>query len=80
MLIPDSISKFHEAGLLKLNIDKSYFYLKWQPTLEYDKLIEFTGNYTIIIIIQKINMPEYTFEQINEYQEIKKSKNLKWTK
>ena len=77
--IPDSISEFHEAGLLKLNIDKAYFYLKWQPTLEYDKLIEFTGKWYNNYYNSKIDMLKYTFEQISEFQEIAKSKNLKWT-
>jgi CDP-glucose 4,6-dehydratase len=78
--IPDSISKFHEAGLLKLNIDKSYYHLKWRPNLSYEKLIELTGKWYNNYYNSKINMLEFTIEQINEYQEIAKTNNLVWTK
>jgi len=78
--IPDSTSEFHEAGLLKLNIDKSYYHLKWQPTLGYDKLIEFTGKWYNNYYNSQINMLEFTIEQINDYQEIAKSKKLIWTR
>ncbi len=36
---------FHEAGLLKLNCDKSLFYLKWQANLEYEDTIRFTSEW-----------------------------------
>lgn len=36
---------FHEAGLLKLCIDKAMHKLSWQPTLTYEQLIEFVGDW-----------------------------------
>lgn len=74
------ISEFHEAGLLKLNCDKALFYLKWLPTLEYDKLIEFTSKWYFNFYNSESNMLEYTLNQINEYQKIAVSKGIKWTK
>ncbi len=73
-------SEFHEAALLKLNCDKALFYLKWLPTLDYEKLIEFTSTWYYNFYNSKIDMFEFTNKQIKEYEEIAKNKNIKWTK
>ena len=77
---PDEIPRFHEAGLLKLNCDKSLFHLKWLPTLDYCKLIEFTSKWYYNFYNQKENMLELTFNQISEYEKIAISKGIQWTK
>jgi CDP-glucose 4,6-dehydratase len=43
-LITDN-QPFHEAGLLKLNCDKALFYLNWIAALDYQELLEFTGDW-----------------------------------
>ena len=77
---PDEITRFHEAGLLKLNCDKSLFHLKWVPTLDYSKLIEFTSKWYYDFYTQKENMLELTFNQISEYEKIAIKKGIQWTK
>jgi CDP-glucose 4,6-dehydratase len=78
--ISEVTSKFHEAGLLKLNCDKALFHIKWMPTLEYDKLIEFTSKWYYNFYNTDINMLNYTLSQIKEYQEIALNKRIEWTR
>jgi len=73
-------SEFHEAGLLKLNCDKALFQLKWLPTLDYDKLIEFTSKWYFNFYNSELNMLDYTLNQIKQYQNIAVSKGIEWTK
>jgi CDP-glucose 4,6-dehydratase len=73
-------SPFHEAGLLKLNCDKSLFYLKWLPTLDYEKLIELTSRWYYNYYHSKIDMLTFTLEQIHEYESMAIQKNIEWTK
>lgn len=73
-------SEFHEAGLLKLNCDKALYHLKWLPTLDYDKLIEFTSTWYYKYYYGKTNMLEFTLSQIREYQNIALSKDIVWAK
>jgi CDP-glucose 4,6-dehydratase len=73
-------SEFHEAGLLKLNCDKALFHLKWLPTLDYNKLIEFTSTWYYSFYNDKTDMFKFTNNQIKEYEEIAKNKDIEWTK
>ena len=70
--------KFHEAGLLKLNCDKALLFLKWMPTLGYEKLIEFTGNWYLKFYKDRINMFDFTLSQIAEYEKIAANKGIQW--
>jgi len=72
--------KFHEAGLLKLNCDKALFHLKWLPTLSYEQLIEFTGTWYFKFYNVRVNMLDYTLNQIREYEHIAVDKAIQWTK
>jgi len=76
--ITDNIT-FHEAGLLKLNCDKSLYFLKWIPTLEYKELIAFTGLWYYEFYNNNIDMWQYTLDQIEKYENLAKQKQLKWT-
>jgi len=69
---------FHEAGLLKLNCDKALLDLKWMPSLDYDKLIEFTGNWYQNFYNTSSNMFDFTFSQIEEYEKIAFEKEIQW--
>ena len=71
--------KFHEAGLLKLNCDKALFHLKWLPTLDSHKLIEFTSKWYNEFYYSEKNMFEYTMQQIKEYNQIAKNNNIRWS-
>lgn len=70
---------FHEAGLLKLNCDKALFYLKWQANLEYKNTIRFTSEWYYDFYNSNKNMLDKTLEQILEYENMAKEKELNWT-
>ncbi len=71
---------FHEAGLLKLNCDKSLFHFNWFPTLDYEQLMEFTGTWYFNYYKERGNMFDYTSNQIDEYEKIASIKEIEWTK
>lgn len=75
--VTDNI-KFHEAGLLKLNCDKVLLLLKWMLTLDYEKLIEFTGSWYLKFYKGHINMFDFTLSQIDEYERIASDKEIQW--
>jgi CDP-glucose 4,6-dehydratase len=72
--------KFHEAGLLKLNCDKSLYYLRWIPTLDYQTLIEYTSDWYFNFYKHKSNMFDYTSDQIDGYEKLAIKKGIEWTK
>jgi CDP-glucose 4,6-dehydratase len=78
--ISEKTTEFHEAGLLKLNCDKALYNLKWAPTLNYDKNIEFTGTWYYNFYLKDIDMFKFTLEQISEYEKLAINKGLEWTK
>jgi CDP-glucose 4,6-dehydratase len=77
--LSSNISEFHEAGLLKLNCDKALFDLKWSPTLDYKKLIEFTSKWYYLYYHESIDMLNFTMAQIKEYESIALEKSIPWT-
>jgi CDP-glucose 4,6-dehydratase len=77
-VITDNI-KFNEAGLLKLNCDKALFNLKWKATLDYDQLLNFTGEWYYLYYESNENMFSYTIEQIEKYERAAKERGNKWT-
>ena len=69
----------HEAGLLKLNCDKSLSDLHWQSTLNFEETVRMTVEwYKIFYQNEQSSMYDYTIAQINEYVKIAKLKNLLW--
>ena len=54
----------HEAGLLKLSIEKAKKELNWQPKLNSTQAIEWTINW---YKQQQKDQVDYTFQQIKEY-------------
>ena len=69
----------HEAGLLKLNCDKALFFMKWQANLKYKDTIRFTSEWYFDFYRTDINIFDKTIEQINEYEDMAKEKELSWT-
>jgi len=76
--VTDNIA-FHEASLLKLNCDKALFFLKWQANLEYKDTIKFTSEWYYDFYKSNKNMLDKTLEQITQYEDIAKSRELTWT-
>ena len=71
-------SRFHEAGLLKLNCDKALVFLKWKANLEYSETIRFTNEW-YYNYYHNDSMFTETLSQITEYEDLAKNKNLSWT-
>lgn len=69
---------FHEAGLLKLNCDKALACLDWKPNLKYQDTIKFTSEW-YNAYYQKDLMFSKTLSQITQYEDMAKTKDLKWT-
>ena len=76
--ITDNIP-FHEAGLLKLNCDKSLAYLKWQSTLNYSETIEFTSSWYLDYYKTENNIFEKTISQIEKYENLAQNRKVKWS-
>jgi CDP-glucose 4,6-dehydratase len=72
-------NKFYEAKLLKLNCDKALFFLKWISTLDFEQLIRFTSEWYYSYYNINKNMLDLTLSQIDEYEQIAKSKGIIWT-
>jgi CDP-glucose 4,6-dehydratase len=72
-------SAFHEAGLLKLNCDKALARLRWTSTLDYETLIDFTGDWYYKFYKEKQNMFAVTIKQIEAYEERAKQQKQVWT-
>ena len=62
-----------------LNCDKSLFYLKWQANLDYKDTIRFTSEWYYDFYMSDRNIFDKTMEQITEYENMAKTKDLKWT-
>ena len=76
--ITDNIP-FHEAGLLKLNCDKALYHFKWQANLEYKDTIRFTSEWYYSFYKSESNIFDKTLDQISEYENMAKEKELAWT-
>jgi len=70
---------FHEAGLLKLNCDKALFFMKWQANMKYKDTIKFTSEWYYTFYHSNENILDKTLEQISEYENMAKGKELNWT-
>ena len=65
-----------KSELLKLNCDKALYFLKWQAKLEYEDTIKFTSEWYYDFYNTDNNILDKTLEQISEYENIAKQKNL----
>jgi len=71
---------FREAGLLKLNIDKAQFHLKWLPTLTFDQVAEMTSSWYIAFYSpDQPDMYSFTTGQIRMYEQAASLLGFNWT-
>lgn len=70
---------FYEATLLKLNCEKSQTVLDWHSVLNYENTIKFISEWYYSFYKKNEDMNEITNNQLVNYQNIAKSKSLKWT-
>ena len=74
-----SDQNLYEAGLLKLNCDKSNLKLKWSPTLDFEETVRMTVNwYQNYYSNDSDSMLDFTNSQIKEYCYLAKKRNIKW--
>jgi len=74
----DTAEKLHEANMLKLDISKALWNLKWKPVLTFDELIKFTiDGYTVEFGIG--NIYEKRKQQILDYITIARQKGIEWS-
>ena len=78
-VITDKIP-FHEATLLKLNCEKALHLFKWKPTLKYNELIRYTGEWYYNYYNNENNMLEFTMNQISEYENLASDREIVWSK
>lgn len=71
-------SPFHEAGLLKLNCDKSLLLLGWTPNLSYDECVAMTGEWYRSVAKEHGDASSITLDQITYYEDQAVSNNLVW--
>ena len=73
-------SDLYEAGLLKLNCDKALFDLNWLSVLKFEETVKMTVEWYKTYYQEHDNsMHDFSIEQITEYIEFAKSRNIKWS-
>jgi len=78
--VSQSQQHLHEAGLLKLNCDKSLCDLNWMPTLGFKETVRMTVEWYKKFYENDIDtMYDYTMAQIEEYTQLAKDRGLEWT-
>lgn len=71
---------FHEAGLLKLNIDKALLKLKWEPNLSYAECVEMTGGWYREVVREGADAGQLTTAQIRAYEAFAEQRQRVWTR
>ena len=69
----------HEAGLLKLNCDKSLSVLSWKASMNFEQTVGMTVDWYKSYNETPSNALELTLKQIKTYTSIAKSAGLLWT-
>lgn len=70
---------FHEASLLKLNCDKAFFHLRWEPTLSYEECVEMVGEWYAGFYLYNKDVSDLTKIQISKYMSLSKTRGNIWT-
>ena len=71
-------NSFHEAGLLKLNCDKSLAELKWKPTLDFKSTTMLTARWYQAFYEKGKDMFDLTNDQIDQYVAFAIAKEIEW--
>lgn len=69
---------FHEAGLLKLNIDKALLRLRWMPNLSYAECVDLTGGWYRRVVRDNENAYAVTRDHIGRYCDYARERQLVW--
>ena len=77
--ISSNAGHVHEAGLLKLNCDKSLFDLQWYSALQFEETVKMTVEwYKAYYQNQEQSMYDFTIDQIESYTKAAKLKGVSW--
>jgi len=77
--ISKGLQSFHEAGLLKLNCDKSLLHLDWQSVMCFDETVLMTVEwYKEFYQNKPASMMEFTKSQIMEYIQLAEQRGIVW--
>lgn len=77
-IIPEGVSKLHEAVLLKLDISKAVNFLKWHPLLSFKETVVFTLKGYQEDISKSADIYVSRIEQIEAYTLKGKAKGINW--
>lgn len=69
---------FHEASLLKLNVDKALGLLAWRPTLTYAECVDMTGGWYRDVVKSGGNAMDRTTADIGRYEALARERGLAW--
>tara|TARA_B100000795_G_C22806597_1_gene445334 strand:+ start:9259 stop:10356 length:1098 start_codon:yes stop_codon:yes gene_type:complete len=72
-------NKHHEAGLLKLNCDKSLSLLEWKSVMNFDETVKFTIDWYINYYGKNTNSIKTTEFQIKNYMKLANERKIKWS-
>ena len=77
--ISSNAGHVHEAGLLKLNCDKSLFDLQWHSALQFEETVKMTVEwYKAYYQNQEQSMYDFTINQIESYTKAAQLKGVSW--
>lgn len=68
----------YESGLLKLNCDKALYHLKWKAILDFKSTIQMTSEWYKFYYESSGSIFDYSLQQILEYTDLAKEKELNW--
>lgn len=71
---------FHEASLLKLNVDKALLSLAWEPNLSYGECMQMTGEWYRDVLRAGVNALEITQKHIELYEQRGVERGRVWAK
>jgi CDP-glucose 4,6-dehydratase len=71
-------SPFHEASLLKLNIDKALLRLVWVPNLSYEECMQYTGEWYRDVVLGGVQASEATRSHIMRYEAAARERGRVW--
>jgi len=77
--ISDSRSGPYESGLLKLNCDKALAKLQWNSAMGFEDTVRMTAEWYKDYYKDPNEISHTTYQQIKEYAQIAKSRNIKWS-
>lgn len=72
-------SPFHEASLLKLNIDKALLAMRWEPTLSYQECVRMTGEWYRNVVRDGASAWDMTTLHIKTYEDKAVDRQRIWT-